>query len=119
MSRFGENFCRRATRVRYRVRHNACGRPRLSVFRSGRHIYAQIIDDSCGRTLCSASTLDKAIAESPKRLSRDAVSQVGRIIAERALADGVSKVVFDRGGYSYHGRVKILAEGARGGGLLF
>ncbi|MDR2794454.1 MAG: 50S ribosomal protein L18 [Holosporaceae bacterium] len=119
MSRFSKNFVRRANRVRYKVRVKSFGKPRLSIFRSERHIYAQIIDDSCGRTLCAASTIDNALRESKKLASCDTAVRVGTLLAERAIVAGIKEVVFDRGGYSYHGRVKALADGARSGGLLF
>lgn len=118
MARFSKNFRRRAARVRFAVRKRAFGKPRLSVFRSDRHIYAQIIDDSCGKTLCSASTLDKNF-RSDKKSNCDAASKVGSMIATKAAEAGIKEVVFDRGGYNYHGRVKALADGARNGGLVF
>jgi large subunit ribosomal protein L18 len=102
-----------------RVRARAIGtteRPRLNVFRSLNGIYAQIIDDSKGHTLVAASTLDKEVAEAPKT---EQAKAVGKLVAERATAAGISKVVFDRGGYLYHGRVKALADSAREGGLDF
>jgi len=91
---------------------------RLSVFRSGRHIYAQIIDDRAGQTLAAASSNEKE-GKPSKTWNLEAATQVGRKIAERALAKGVKQVVFDRGGYMYHGRVKALADAAREGGLEF
>ena len=91
--------------------------PRLDVFRSNKHIYAQVIDDSTGRTLCSASTVEKAFEGYGG--NKTAAETVGKTIAERALALGIKNVVFDRGGYIYHGRVQALAEGAREGGLDF
>lgn len=107
-----------------RVRKTVVGtleRPRLNVFRSLEHIYAQIIDDSAGHTLVAASTLDKEVrglcGEDAKK--SDEAKVVGRVLAERALARGVNQVVFDRGGYQYHGRVKALAEAAREAGLTF
>lgn len=106
-----------------RVRKTAIGntdRPRLSVFRSLEHIYAQIIDDSMGHTLAAASTLDKEIRGLCNGLKKGEEAQVvGKVLAERALARGVTKVVFDRGGYKYHGRVKALADAARKAGLDF
>jgi large subunit ribosomal protein L18 len=106
-------------RVRARVR-GAAERPRLAVFKSGRHIYAQVIDDGQGSTLAHASSLDAGLRkDGPKGGSRDAATRVGTLVAERAKKAGVTKVVFDRGGYRYHGRVKALAEGARSGGLEF
>jgi large subunit ribosomal protein L18 len=111
---------RRRERLRYQLRQKSSGRPRLSVFRSGKHIYAQIIDDAAGRTLAAASTLDKELREALKTgADKDAASAVGKLIAERSKAAGVEQVVFDRGSYLYHGRVKALAEAAREGGLDF
>jgi large subunit ribosomal protein L18 len=113
-------FQRRRQRVRYKLRLAAKGRPRLSVFRSSRHIYAQIIDDTAGRTLAAASTLDAGIKSSLKSgADREAATAVGKLIAERAKAAGIDQVVFDRGAYIYHGRVKALADAAREGGLQF
>jgi len=113
-------FERRRNRVRYNIRRSASGRARLTVFRSGTHIYAQVVDDSTRSTLASASTVDavKTGAVS-KTWNKEAASVVGKLIAERALAKGVKQVVFDRGGYLYHGRVQALAEAAREGGLQF
>ena len=111
---------RRRERLRYQLKQKSAGRPRLSVFRSGRHIYAQIIDDAQGRTLAAASTLDKDFREGGKTgADKDAAAAVGKLVAERGVAAGVSQVVFDRGSYLYHGRVKALAEAARKGGLAF
>ena len=111
---------RRRSRLRYQLKIKSGGRPRLSVFRSGRHIYAQVIDDTQGRTLAAASTLEKELRESLKTgADRDAATVVGKRVAERAIAAGVTAVVFDRGPYLYHGRVKALADGAREGGLSF
>jgi large subunit ribosomal protein L18 len=111
---------RRRQRLRYQLKQKSVGRPRLSVFRSGKHIYAQIIDDSAGKTLAAASTLDKDLKASLKTgADKDAASAVGKLIAERSKAAGVLAVVFDRGSYLYHGRVKALAEAAREGGLDF
>ncbi len=94
--------------------------PRMAVFRSLKHIYAQIIDDEAGRTLLSASSLDKSIADSLKNGSdQEAAKSVGRLIAERALANGITTVVFDRGGHIFQGRVKALADAAREAGLKF
>ncbi len=115
----------RAQRVRrhLRVRKRVAGteaRPRLCVFRSSAHIYAQVIDDARGRTLVSASDVDPALrAERAGRAKGDAAKLVGRAIGERASAAGIAKVVFDRGGYQYHGRVRALAEAAREAGLDF
>ena len=104
---------KRHERIRLRL-HGTAERPRLSVFRSTRFIYAQVIDDSSGRTLASASSRESDLAGETKV---DVARAVGRAIAERAKAAGVSSVVLDRGGYQYHGRVRSLAEGAREGGL--
>jgi len=110
---------RRHRRVR-QVVTGSSERPRVSVFRSLSHIYAQVVDDVAGRTLVCASTLDGQIRGSCAGLSKtEAARVVGRVLAERALASGVTKVVFDRGGYRFHGRVQALAEGAREGGLAF
>jgi large subunit ribosomal protein L18 len=114
------SFARRKARVRKSVRRTAGGRPRLSVFRSSKNIYAQVIDDAAGLTLASASSLEKELAGKLKTGGdQAAAAEVGKLIAARALAAGVEKVVFDRGGYMYHGRVKSLAEAAREGGLSF
>jgi large subunit ribosomal protein L18 len=111
---------RRRQRLRYQLRHKSNGRPRLSVFRSGKNIYAQVIDDSAGRTVAAASTLDKSLREALKTgADKQAASAVGKLVAERAVAAGIKQVVFDRGAYLYHGRVKALAEAAREGGLDF
>ena len=113
-----ELFRRRRQRVRFKLRQAAKGRARLSVFRSSRHIYAQIIDDDAGRTLAAASTLDADLKPSLKTgADTEAAKAVGKLIAERAKAAGVERVVFDRGAYMYHGRVKALADAAREGGL--
>ena len=111
---------RRKARVRRALISKGGGRPRLSVFRSSKQIYAQVIDDEQGRTLASASTMEKAFREQLKTgATVEAARIIGKEIAERAKKAGVAKVVFDRGGYMYHGRVKALAEGAREGGLEF
>ncbi len=111
---------RRKARVRRALRKSANGRPRLSVFRSSKQIYAQVIDDAQGRTLAAASSLEKPMREKLKTgADVNAAKEVGRLIAERAAAAGVKQVVFDRGGYLYHGRVKALADAAREGGLEF
>ncbi len=109
---------KRSQRTRTRLRKQANGRPRLSVFRSSKNIYAQVIDDTQGRTLAAASTVEEA-AGTAKGSNKDAAAAVGRLIAERARAAGVEAVVFDRGGYLYHGRVKALADAAREAGLNF
>jgi large subunit ribosomal protein L18 len=115
-----ELFERRKRRNRASLAKKSGGRIRLSVFRSGKNIYAQIIDDVQGCTLASASTLDKDLKGQIKTgADLAAASAVGKLIAERAKAAGITDVVFDRGGYIYHGRVKALAEAAREGGLSF
>jgi large subunit ribosomal protein L18 len=120
MSNVTKLFSRRQGRVRFGLRRKANGRLRLSVHRSGLHIYAQIIDDAAGNTLAAASTLDKAIKDQLKSTANiDAAKAVGKLIAERAGAKGIKEVAFDRGGYRYHGRVKALADAAREGGLSF
>ncbi|HUO91509.1 MAG TPA: 50S ribosomal protein L18 [Rhizomicrobium sp.] len=111
-------FERRKKRTRYKITQTAAGRPRLSVFRSGKHIYAQIIDDRAAKTIVVASTNEKE-GKPAKTYNVEAAAAVGKKIAERALAKGLKAVVFDRGGYIYHGRVKALAEAAREGGLEF
>mgnify|MGYP003620729346 CR=1 FL=1 len=113
-------FERRQRRARAAIARKAGGRPRLSVFRSSKHIYAQVIDDAAGRTLASASSMDQSLRESLKTgADTAAAAAVGKLLAERATAAGVKNVVFDRGGYMYHGRVKALADAAREGGLSF
>jgi len=120
MSALNEGFMRRAHRVRHTLKKKAHGRARLSVFRSSKQIYVQVIDDSTGRTVAAASTLDKDLKGSLKKGSDLAAAQaVGKLVAERALQAGVTNVVFDRGGYLYHGRVKALADAAREAGLSF
>jgi len=111
-------FDRRRRRVRTALRSRASGKPRLSVHRSGRHIYAQVIDDAAGTTLAAASTLDKDI-KAKTGATKDGAAAVGKALAERAKKAGVSSVVFDRGGFLFHGRVKALADAARDGGLEF
>ena len=108
---------RRRFRVRNRVRKDAHGRPRLSVFRSNRHIYAQIIDDSAGHTLVSASTMEGGSGKDCG--NKDAAAAVGKTLAQRATEKGITKVVFDRGVFKYHGRVAALADAARESGLDF
>ena len=111
---------RRKARVRRTLRARAFGRPRLSVFRSSEQIYAQVIDDEKGVTIASASSLEKANREALKTGANvEAARQVGKQIAERAIQAGIKQVVFDRGGYLFHGRVKALAEAAREAGLKF
>jgi large subunit ribosomal protein L18 len=111
---------RRRARLRFQLRQKSAGRPRLSVFRSSKNIYAQIIDDAQGRTLAAASTLDASLKTDLKTgADKAAAAAVGKLVAERALAAGIKEVVFDRGAYIYHGRVKTLADAAREGGLDF
>ena len=111
---------RRSSRVRRRLIKSANGRPRLSVHRSLQNIYAQLIDDTDGKTLMSASTMDKELKGKLKSGGNVAAAQaVGKLIAERARKAGITEVVFDRGGFLYHGRIKALADAAREGGLKF
>ena len=120
MARDVQHEIRRKQRVRRSIRARAYGRPRLSVFRSSKQIYAQIIDDEQGVTVVAASSMEKANRDSLKSGANiDAAKVVGKLIAERAVAKGIKAVVFDRGAYMYHGRVKALAEGAREGGRDF
>lgn len=120
MANSNKTFDRRKQRVRTQLRKVAGDRPRLSVFRSSKHIYAQVIDDLSGETVASASSLEKDMRGNLKTgADKTAAEAVGKLIAERAVAAGVSEVVFDRGGYIFHGRVKALADGAREGGLKF
>jgi large subunit ribosomal protein L18 len=115
-----ERFLRRCRRTRAALRRVGTGRPRLTVFRSSRHIYAQVIDDRVGRTVAAASTLDAQLKAAIRTgADRTAAEQVGKLIAERAKAAGIEAVVFDRGAYRYHGRIKALADAARAGGLAF
>ena len=109
---------RRKASIRKRV-HGTTERPRLSVFRSAKHIYAQVIDDTTSSTLVSASTLAKELAGENEKTKRELAELVGASIAKACLAKGITKVVFDRNGYIYHGRIKALADGARAGGLDF
>jgi large subunit ribosomal protein L18 len=111
-------FERRRRRVRTALRDVSSAKPRLSVHRSGRHIYAQVIDDSAGKTLAAASTLDKDV-KAKSAATREGAAAVGKAIAEKAKKAGISAVVFDRGGFLFHGRVKALADAAREGGLEF
>lgn len=121
ITRIDKNAARK--RRHLRVRKKVAGttqRPRLNVFRSLKHIYAQIIDDEKGVTLVAASSLDPVVREGKKSCgNKESARQVGKLIAERALEKGIGEVVFDRGGYLYHGRIKELAEGAREAGLKF
>lgn len=120
MSNAKDLFARRRSRVRTSLKKKGEGRVRLSVHRSGLHIYAQVIDDVKGATLAAASTVDKDLKGKLKSTSNiEAAKAVGKLVAERAVSKGIKEVVFDRGGYMYHGRVKALAEAAREGGLSF
>jgi large subunit ribosomal protein L18 len=120
MSRLSDRTARRTATVRRKVKLAGGGRARLSVFRSSKHIYAQLIDDRKGATLVAASSLEKPMREAAKTGANiEAAKAVGKLIAERAKEKGIKDVVFDRGGYLYHGRVKALADAAREGGLNF
>ena len=122
MSKLSDRTARRTAAVRRKVKYAAGvrGRARLSVFRSSKHIYAQLIDDAKGETLVTASSLEKTTREGAKTGANiDAAKVVGKLIAERAKEKGINQVVFDRGGYIYHGRVKALADAARAAGLEF
>jgi large subunit ribosomal protein L18 len=120
MSALKDTYIRRSRRVRHSLKRAANGRARLSVFRSSKHIYAQVIDDRDGKTVASASSLDKDLKGTlPKGSDTAAAEAVGKLVAERAVKAGVKDVVFDRGGYIYHGRVKALADAAREAGLNF
>lgn len=113
-------FVRRRSRTRFALRQANTDRPRLSIHRSGKHIYAQIIDDVAGKTLAAASSLDAGLRGELKNGGDvEAAKRVGALVAERAKTAGVEAVIFDRGGFKFHGRVKALAEGAREGGLNF
>jgi large subunit ribosomal protein L18 len=120
MATVADRTARRTAKVRRNVRRAAGDRARLSVFRSSKHIYAQVIDDTKGETLASASSLEKDMRGSAKTGANiEAAKAVGKLVAERAGAKGVKDVVFDRGGYLFHGRIKALADAAREGGLNF
>lgn len=119
MTRNVKQTSRRQMRTRFSIKAAAHGRARLSVFRSGRHIYAQVIKDEDGKTVAAASTMDKDLKSKVKNASKDAAVMVGKLLAERAVQAGVKEVVFDRGSYMYHGRVKALADAAREAGLSF
>jgi large subunit ribosomal protein L18 len=119
-NRIIKSTARRKGRTRYSVKASAHGRPRLSVFRSGRHIYAQIIADAEGKTLAAASSVDAGVKKDKKKgNNKDTAAEVGKLLAERAVKAGVKEVVFDRGSYLYHGRIKALADAAREAGLSF
>jgi len=120
MARYKTTTERRQARVRRAIKVGAGGRPRLSVHRSSKHIYAQIIDDLKGGTVAAASSLEKTLREAGKTGANvDAAKAVGKLVAQRAVEKGVTSVVFDRGRYLYHGRVKALADAAREAGLKF
>ena len=120
MATVADRTARRTAKVRRNIRRAAGSRARLSIFRSSKHIYAQVIDDLKGNTLASASSLEKDMRGSLKTGANIAAAKaVGKLVAERAAAKGVKDVIFDRGGYLYHGRVKALADAAREGGLKF
>lgn len=120
MSSVSKGFIKRRSRVRRNLKRNSSGRPRLSVHRSSKNIYAQVIDDMSGRTLAAASTLDKSLKGDLKTgADKDAAAKVGKLVAERAVAAGIKSVIFDRSGFLFHGRVKALADAAREGGLEF
>lgn len=110
---------KRQRRIRKKIRGTA-DRPRLSVFRSARHIYTQLVDDDSGRTLASASSLEKSFREAPVEENKaSAARRIGQLAARRAIEKGITTVVFDRNGFLYHGRVKAVSDGAREGGLIF
>lgn len=120
MASVSKNFIKRRDRVRRALKKKSQERPRLSVHRSSKHIYAQVIDDDGGRTLAAASSLEKQLRGDLKTgADKDAAAAVGKLLAERATAAGVKSVVFDRGGFLFHGRIKALADAAREGGLKF
>ncbi len=120
MATTAQKFEKRKSRVRRTLKANASGRPRLSIHRSSEHIYAQVIDDAKGVTLAAASTMEKDLKGSLKTgADKSAAAAVGKLVAERAVKAGVKDVVFDRGGFLFHGRIKALADAAREGGLNF
>lgn len=119
MAQNNDMFMRRRMRTRTLIRKKSGGRLRLSVHRTSKHIYAQVIDDAKGVTLAAASSLDEGFGDAATGADKAAAEKVGTLIAERALKAGVKDVVFDRGGFLYHGRVKALADAARAGGLNF
>ena len=118
MSRIKVTNARRKQRVRLSLRRSANGRPRLSVFRSSKHIYAQVIDDVKGSTVAAASSLEKDL-RGKTGANVEAAKAVGKLVAERAVQKGVKQVVFDRGGFRYHGRIKAVGDAAREAGLSF
>jgi large subunit ribosomal protein L18 len=120
MSKPKDLVVRRQRRVRSQIRRKSSGRPRLTVFRSSKHIYAQVVDDSRGATVAAASSVDHDLKGKIKTgADKAAAVEVGKLIASRAIAAGITEVVFDRGAYMFHGRVKALADAAREGGLQF
>jgi large subunit ribosomal protein L18 len=120
MATVKDRTLRRKATARRAIKRAAGDRLRLSVFRSSKHIYAQVIDDTKGRTVAAASSIEKTLRETRKNGANiDAAKAIGKLVAERALEKGIKEVVFDRGGYRYHGRVKALADAAREGGLKF
>ncbi len=120
MSRLSDRTARRRASVRRKIKRSGRGRARLTVFRSSKHIYVQVIDDDKGVTLAAASTLEKVMRDAgTKGADTDAAKAVGKLIAERAKEKNIKDVVFDRGSYLYHGRIKALADAAREGGLNF
>lgn len=120
MATTNQKTTKRKARVRRSLKANANGRPRLSVHRSSAHIYAQVIDDANGKTVAAASTMEKDLKGALKTgADKAAAAAVGKLVAERAIKAGISEVVFDRGGFMFHGRVKALADAAREGGLKF
>lgn len=119
MKRYSNKFERRRLRNRNKLKKTAFGKPRLSVYRSSQHIYVQLIDDSKGVTIASASTVDKEYSSKSSTSSSDAAYEVGKLIAKKAMGLKVKECVFDRGAYLFHGRVKALATGARETGLKF
>ena len=120
MTKNAVSTARRVLRIRRHIKATAGGKPRLTVFRSSKQIYAQVIDDTAGRTICAASTIEKNIKTGLKTGADTAAAKaIGKLLAERAAKAGIKEVVFDRGGYMFHGRIKALAEAAREGGLKF
>ena len=119
MHKIKNPFDKRQMRVRSTLKRNSSGRPRLTVFRSSKHIYAQVIDDAKGATLAAASSIEKDVKGKIKGCDKASAAAIGKLIAERAAKAGIKDVVFDRGGYMYHGRIAALADAAREGGLKF
>jgi large subunit ribosomal protein L18 len=120
MAAIETSFARRKRRIAYNIKARADGKPRLAVFKSNKNIHAQLIDDKSGETIAAASSVDKELKGKLKGTSNiDAAQKVGALVAKRALAKKVTEIVFDRGGYIYHGRIKALADAAREAGLKF